>query len=384
MTELILDGKRPLARGPESEGDNVFHKFRDLYRADWCATRKVYWFDTGSRQTRLRQMLVEGRTRKADDKLIGIYPGEPNVDVLRLAIAAANDGHILTGVRWELCSDFACESIVASGRFDHFDLCPSSDPSELRGIAALGGINVDFSEKRWDFDALILAHTCPTCGKIYGKDNLGFNPAVMHCATCYKNRRTGTKAIGAANGTAKILLAKLTRSDAGRLRAARTPDAPRGIGLLDLVAAPLLCYVVGQMRSPLRSVDVRRQCFDVGQVEACLGRSVIGALSVPMVANELQELFEAHYQSQRVKIVDGPGPMLSAATRRRWLADSRDDMRRDISVLAGLRDWLHASDANQSLEFLRQGEGIFDAASLFSLAMEEFADYLWQTHFGEI
>lgn len=293
--------------------DNIFRNFRRVFSARRCRRRMVFWFDEKFGQTRLRQRILKDRASKKDDAIVAVIPGKPDLDVLRLAIAARFSEKLMTGIRWELYSDFACREFVAQGRFDHIDLLDGANLGLIRMQAALGNLTLPSCEEDWDFDAILITHRCRTCRRIFGRESLAFSPGTTACGHCVneskRQKRTmpDVQRISDTLVTATHLMRKINDRPKGILLVERSPDDIEPIELmLDVHATPLFIWLVcdyfgsttcSEHDSRLNDGDPSMaRTFDERNMRACYQESILAQLKLDFVAQAFEEFFVAKTQ----------------------------------------------------------------------------------------
>lgn len=371
---------------------NAFRFFRAVFDAGNCRTRKVYWVEYRRGQTILRQVLNPKRTSKREDKLIGMFRGEPDLDIIRLAIAAANAQQILTGVRWEIYEDFACTDLFAMGRFDHFDLLHAIDGDRIRALTSAGTIACSLNPADWDFDGILLTHRCPRCGRAYGKDIIAFLPDWMQCAHC--GRQSVDEADVASIGTARALLMRLTIETDGLLNVAEPAFATLDVPLffLDIHATPLFSWIIGAYfkGSPLRGcrepemwVDDRRGIggFTFRRIEQCYRRSIFPLLELELTRNAFASCVR-RYHEQRIADVRsrsdfratglGTAEDARAFALRSWTG-AQQRFEESLETLQGVYEWVFGPSFSERIA--RGEQNVAERERKICDALREYSSY---------
>lgn len=149
-TELVADTKESYAR-------RLFSSLREVFSAESAPYRLVFWREDRPSFCLLRVVTNLTRANKSDDRVIARLPNDPLA--VRIAIGNFAAGCKMTTVRWELYTNFACEALLESGRFDQRDLIGDADETRVRQLALAGHPMVG----DWDFDGIKDLHTCVNC-----------------------------------------------------------------------------------------------------------------------------------------------------------------------------------------------------------------------------
>ncbi|MBI4434485.1 hypothetical protein HY635_01545 [Candidatus Uhrbacteria bacterium] len=378
---------------PVEETDhNVFRLFRVVFDAVHCRNRKVYWVEHRRGQTILRQVLNLARTTKREDKLVGMVRGEPDLDVVRLAIAAANARQILTGVRWEVYGDFACTQLLAMGRFDHFDLLHAVDPEKLRHLYGSGTIPCSANPDDWDFDGFLLTHRCPQCQAVYGKDLLIFLPGWMRCARCGYAGSDDTQD-ASVQSCAEALLVRLTQ-DAEGILGVPAPEVPADIPtyFLDIHATPIFSWFTAMRFGMLPLRDCKEAEFwgtgkkmpaavSYDRMQRCYQRSLFPLLANDVTRTAYAQHVRAYYDRhigalhQRTSFFVHPPWTVEDAREfalRSW-EESQQQFERALEALSGLGDWMFGSSFSERTREEHDGPAVLERKHRLGEALRDFS-----------
>jgi hypothetical protein len=372
--------------------DNIFRNFRRVFSARRCRRRMVFWFDERFGQTRLRQRVLADRASKKDDAIVAVIPGKPNLDILRFAIAARFAEKLMTGIRWELYSDFACRELVAMGRFDHLDLMADADMQLVRMQAALGNLTIPSCEEDWDFDAILITHRCPTCHRIFGRDNLAFNPSFTACGYCAAGKRQkGTKSdaghLSDALTTASRLVRKMSYGPQGILPAANPSADIEPIELmLDVHATPLFIWLMcdyfkdtiftSHGARPGRDHLAGLDTFSESNLRACYQQSILPQLKIDFVARAFEDFFVAKTRELierikgRPKISRGPDGLFDREWSIRQNLESIEDTKKLMVAIRELNDMVFLPYSAHQKSKTDLGS-IFEAVRFLPLYLDE-------------
>lgn len=370
---------------------NAFRFFRAVFDAGNCRTRKMYWVECRRGQTILRQVLDPKRTTKREDRLIGMFRGELDLDVIRLSIAAANARQILTGVRWEMYGDFACANLLAMGRFDHFDLLSVIEPARVRAFISAGTVTCNLNPNDWDFDGILLTHRCPQCSRAYGKDVIAFLPGWMDCERCgYHGQEDSTVAVAKA----QALLVRLTVETEGLLNVTEPAFATLDVPLffLDIHATPLFSWIIGAYfkGSPLRGcrepemwVDDRRGIggFTFRRIEQCYRRSIFPLLELELTRNAFASCVR-RYHEQRIADVRsrsdfratglGTAEDARAFALRSWTG-AQQRFEESLETLQGVYEWVFGPSFSERIA--RGEQNVAERERKICDALREYSSY---------
>ncbi|MBI5077543.1 hypothetical protein HZB94_04145 [Candidatus Falkowbacteria bacterium] len=374
------------------EEPTIFQKFRFAFRAEWCSFRKVYWFDAKWGRTRLWQVLKLDRTSKKQDALIGIFEGEPDIDILRLAIANVNKRKLLTDVRWELYRDFECGQLEAMGRFDFFDLC-SPDQEKLRRALGNNIIGVGTHIDDWDFDGLFLTHRCPNCNKFFAKEILIFTPSMMECGHC--NYSSADFAAATRNDMiVRELLRLIAEKDEGRFVIAGRASSPTEVFFIDLCATAVTCWLIGKVFHglPLSKYLESTKDYSIDQIIGCFQKSIFPKLNNELLCRFFRETFQKYYQQEKAEIRNGRHVHsriagLTETEHRKWLLDNIEECEvafyQIVNDLSGLEEWFLFTrsedyDAMPLVETREKTDKICKALEDFVMYLEQLLELVWQ------
>ncbi|MBT5338754.1 hypothetical protein HN858_01545 [Candidatus Falkowbacteria bacterium] len=384
-TELVRKEPSSLTTLTEEEQPSIFWKFRQIFEADWCTDRKIYWYDVRFNRTRLWQITQLNRVSKKQDKLLGIFPGEPDVDVLKLAIAGANIERILTGVRWEIYSDFACNQLVTMGRFDVIDLVPA-DRSKLEQLFRSNHVGVKSSIKDWDFDGIFRTHICPKCQKAYSQDLLMFIPDWMHCSSCGFSL---SKDSGAFSALLKNLLVQLARSNEFRFPVEDKTNIPVAIQLIDVLPTPLIAHIIGELLggAPLSHSYGMGLGMEPNDLITCLEMSLFHKIRIPIIRDGFIDFVSVFFDEQIAHYQNGgslpkmPMPEMTESQHREYLTKNWSETKQHFvdqtMLLSSLSDWFLGRKVTKAEEF--QNTGAFKKALHgYAYNLETLIELLWQ------
>lgn len=381
---------------PSEEEPTIFCQFRELFRADRCSLRKIYWHDEIFGRTRLWEVQKINRKSKKEDSLVTIIKGKPDFDILKLAIAAKNQRRWLTGVRWEIYSDFACQKLEAIGRFDHLDLLPS-DLTKLKTL--IGEIGISFEVMNWDFDCLIATHRCPKCGEMYGKDVLSYIPEFMYCEHCGFNNTVKTEFMPANSDLIMKLLRMVTFEDlAIHTSPANSDKSELNFKRLYLGLLPtaLICWIIGTefqgrpFKSCLNS-NLKKGIFPQ-EIRVCMAKSIFPFLRSEFFKKQFIRFFEEEYQIKKAKLEFEKRPSRiehifpSDEIYRQWkkknLDEEKKDFLRDVNLVSDLESWFFQDnqDENKEKEFCKNSEKMAEVLKFFPDHLESLLTQLYKEY----
>ncbi|NQT50392.1 hypothetical protein HQ571_06890 [Candidatus Kuenenbacteria bacterium] len=388
-SELVRKEPSSLTNLNPDEQPSIFWKFRQIFEADWCTERKIYWYDVRFNRTRLWQVTKLDRESKTQDKLLGIFPGEPDLDVLKLAIGGANWERILTGVRWEIYSDFACSQLVAMGRFDIIDLM-STDRAKLERIYRSDIVGVKTSITDWDFDGIFRTHICPICNKAYSQDLLMFIPSWMKCNNCGFSLSDDR---GRCSNLIKVLLSRLVRSNEFHFPVKDKDNIPVAIQLIDVLPTPLIAYVIGEILDGLPL----SQSYDLGigmthqDLTTCLEMSIFNKIRIPIIRDGFIDFVSTYFDEQITHYKNGghlpkiPMPGTNDDEHRQYLTHDWQDMKQrfidETMLLSNLADWFLGREITSTDEY-HEASFFKGALSNFAYNLETMIELLWQEKKG--
>ena len=384
-SELVRKEPSSLTTLTKEEQPSIFWKFRHIFEADWCTERKIYWYDVRFNRTRLWQVTKLDRESKKQDKLIGIFPGQPDLDVLKLAIGGTNFDKILTGVRWELYSDFICTQMVTTGRFDVIDLVPT-DQSKLEQIYNSNIVGIKTSITDWDFDGIFRTHICPKCQKAYGQDLLMFIPTWMHCQNCGFSLK---KDRGTFSSIIKILLGRLVVSNKHRFPIKDKSNIPVAIKMIDVLPTPLIAYIIGELLNgcPLQHSVGLGMGMTPQDLVTCLEMSLFNKIRIPIIRDGFIDFGSAYFDEQITSYQNGgqlPNiPMLGITDdeHREYLTNDWKEMKQEFidqtMLLSNLVDWFLGRKVTTAEKYK---EARFFKTALYGYAfnLETMIEQLWK------
>ncbi|MEK7511458.1 MAG: hypothetical protein AAB575_00365 [Patescibacteria group bacterium] len=390
-TELISVGQDgSLTILNQKEEPTILQKFRYVFRAEWCGYRKVYWYDSHWGSTRLRQVLNFGRTSKKEDKIIAIFRGEPDIDVMRLAIANVNRGKLLTGVRWEIYRDFECIELEATGRFDFIDLC-TGDRAKLRNLIERNIVSLDTNLKSWDFDALFLTHMCPRCKKFSFRDVLMFVPEFMQCENCSFSR---DELIESTRNESIVeeLFRLSSADDEGRFPLGSSQ--PTEVFFIDVAATAVICWFMKNLfsGSPAQTSLKEFKNMSLGQLMKCFQRSIFPKINNDILGKVFRDTLIGSYEHETAEIkadnsLPPPFPEIKADEFRAWRLRSVNEMKNDfiksVEAVKDLENWflLTSAEDYHAMSFdktKKRTAEILKAMEFFAVYLEKLLDIVWQ------
>lgn len=365
-------------------------KFRTIFQSSWCHSRKIYWIDASFGRTRLWEVQKLPRSKKSEDRLIGIFPGGAHLDVLRIAIATTNKGRILTDVRWELYTDFDLTHLIEMGRFDLFDLLGSAE--NLRELVVNEKIAINTNVRAWDFDGIFLTHVCPKCQKVWGADTLVYIPSCFTCERC--GHMGSSKVVGDEElGVVKQLLTLLVANREGVFPAQVAENCPPALAFVDITATPILCWLIHHRMLAGNEADLRRAQDDslsIEHIRSCSEQSLFARLRVDIVRHAFLAFMDDYYERKLARFERGELP----PHRPKFLLDKDDILKewhmnnvreeqellhREIDIMARLEDFLFATrETRTTLEHLRAWEKIVRLAELFPLYIDDLINIIWK------
>lgn len=350
MDNILLSPDEARSFTPTS----IFGILRAVFHAKACARRKVYWMERGfGGRMRLRQVMAP-RERKGEDRLIGVYPCEPDVDVAKLAIAASCFDEILTGIRWELYDSMACEGTpIATGRFDHVDLLPEN--SALLGAIIANHPTLAPSPKLFDLDGLTTSHACPRCQKAWDVYTVMFLPAQMESATkngaCKHCGLSALEARAAMHSTAKILLHRLCRTTGTFDVADESTEPGRYLELMNTAVA--IYYADRLIHSRIFESRELVEGELAESVAECIQRSMFTSLQDERARETFIRLSDAYIDDGIMRAKQRQSwdfklkPSLSDDDYRQWLIQEweseRQSVRRELEYALKVPSLLFAS-----------------------------------------
>lgn len=365
-------------------------KFRTIFQAPWCHSRKIYWINESFGRTRLWEVLKLPRTKKSEDRLIGIFPGGTQLEVLRIAIATTNKGRLLTGVRWELYTDFDLTHLLDMGRFDLFDLLGSTE--NLRELVVSGEAAIDANVRAWDFDGIFLTHVCPKCRKVWGVDTLVYIPSCFiceHCGHMGSSRVTGDEELGVV----KQLLALLVANRVGVFPAQVAGDCPTSLAFIDISATPVLCWLIHHRMLAGNEADLLRpeeDSLSIERIRSCFEQSLFARLRVDIVRNAFLAFMDDYYERKLARFERGELPPhrptfligRDEVLKEWYVSNVREEqelLHQEIKIMANAEDLLFARrETRTTLEHLRAWEQIVRLAELFPLYTDDLINIIWK------
>jgi hypothetical protein len=332
-----------------------------VFRAEWARWKLVYWFDyrtMGIKRTILRRAKFPGeRLNKQEDTTVKVWNGMPDMDLIRISIAA--DAQFkratMTDVRWELHEGFGCDNLVEYGRFDHLDLLGRTDPDRMRALISSNQAEVDLSPEAWDFDSVLLLGVCPACRLPMRDYSVPFNPEHTYCEKCgWKSDTAGRDKTKDGQFIISLTEALIKKALAGPEAAPAEPlsERPPELEFVELVCTPLLCLIFAE--------DLQKVLFGPNEAKDKAGLIVPGRRDVaqllsrsifPEIANadyrsRFSDLAKTYADRRIAKVRTGefllnfPGPQeLKEAYVQKRIRESEEDavgLARSLDVIASL------------------------------------------------
>ncbi|PIR93824.1 hypothetical protein COT97_04700 [Candidatus Falkowbacteria bacterium CG10_big_fil_rev_8_21_14_0_10_39_11] len=389
--ELMTIESRPLTIIDQPPTISILVKFREIFRAEWCIQRKVFYFEYKWKRTRLWQIIDQKGTKK----LITAYIGEPNIDVLRILIASANTYFLLTGVRWELYDSSKLDHLIEMGRFDLTDFMPSGGVIELESLIKKYDIAVRTEPEAWDFDALYLTHLCPFCAKPYQTDILFFNPTFISCEHCGYNFSQQTKPEFQKRKSRNILeiikkLLSLLSQDKNDCLPISNNQNPIILYFMNGMATAVISWLTLHIfcGDPI-IYSISSYDFSLEEVVSCLQQSVFHQFHSKTFRQFFIDFYLGYcqYHINKIENDDFDLPTTSKQTRDEYKAwvlknwhETKDDFMAEVETLADLESWLlmrkqeyinlDSKERNEKVTRIRK------AVSGFTFYIESMVDFL--------
>ncbi len=366
---------------------NIFWKFREVMRAEWCHSRKIYYLEKGfGDRVRLRQVTKLPRKDKSTDPTIQVFKNPVEIDVVKATIANINQRQVLTGVRWELYADFELLELIEMGRFDIVDLLPQH-PDRLRQLVSTGVLDVSIKMGALDFDCLITSHTCPKCRQIsFGKDLLILVPEWMNCdkCTCSGWGKNAFVDIGAA-----LTLAQRLQNTRSVLPAKPADYAPIELWFIETVATPAFSQLI-KHRTVMTIEGVNHNDISHQLISLLYEKSLYKLLKIPDIKALFIKSVGRHFSNRIQRLEYGELPQarvnhLPDNEYRKWLIS---DWRRAQSQFEDATE--RVSEIERLLLCTQvKPENILELSDVQSVIgdfphyLEDILTTIWEEHFDD-
>ncbi len=380
-----------------STENDTGRRFRLVFSAERCGRKKVYYLEpTAVGTTRLRQVVKREQDRrgKKDDKLLAIFPGKPDMDMVRLAIASANREEILTGVRWEVYLGADCQQLLEMGRFDVVDLLGRSDLVKAKLLADKGTVSVDLNPYSWDFDGLLTGHQCPKCKRTATIDFIIFFPEAINCECGLQGERD----MDLFKCQIQTLISRLTKGQAEILDIPMSGREDCPSYLIEYHATPLFAWVVMHLLKGFQirhcwhtlhelGKDKGHNAFEAENLHRLYRRSILPLLEVELLREAFVRLAKKSINREGLKDTSQSyRPRWAtdeqlAEMRRRWRDEDEVTLLKEVQVLTQVGDWIFGAEKprgnpDDAKTYHKTTEEVVYVMGMLVTLMEDLLDYI--------